>query len=144
MKIAYPVLFTDTNDTILIEVPDLALYTESNGAGDEKGSMAEAMMMAREVIGLDCVTREDQGQVLIEPSPLEAINASSGVFAVEGNTLVSLVDVDVTAFRRKMDNRSVRRNVTLPSWLNWEANEAHINVSEVLKDALMAKLGVSR
>lgn len=144
MRVAYPVIFTDTEDAILVEVPDLKIYTESNGVGDKKGSMADAMMMAREAIGLDCVTREDEGQKLVEPSLLADINPEAGEFAAEGRSIVSLVDVDVTACRRKMDNRSVRRNVTLPSWLNWEANEAHINVSEVLQDALMAKLGVER
>ena len=144
MKVIYPVIFTETNDTILVEVPDLELYTESNSVGDKKGTIADAMMMAREIIGLDCIEREDEGKEAIEPSLLENINPSEGTFAGEGKSFVSLVDVDVTAIRRRIDNKSVRRNVTLPSWLNWEANEAHINVSEVLQDALMTKLGVNR
>lgn len=144
MKVIYPVIFTETNDTILVEVPDLELYTESNSVGDKKGTIADAMMMAREIIGLDCIEREDEGKETIEPSLMENVNPSKGTFASEGKSFVSLVDVDVTAIRRRIDNKSVRRNVTLPSWLNWEANEAHINVSEVLQDALMAKLGVNR
>lgn len=55
-----------------------------------------------------------------------------------------MVDVDLIAYRRMMDNKTVRRNVTLPNWLNQEAEMAHINVSKVLQEALMAKLGVSR
>ena len=144
MKVIYPVIFTETSDTILVEVPDLELYTESNSVGDKKGNIADAMMMAREIIGLDCIEREDEGKPAIEPSLLENINPSKGTFAREGKSFVSLVDVDVTAIRIRIDNKSVRRNVTLPSWLNWEANEAHINVSEVLQDALMAKLGVNK
>ena len=144
MKVIYPVIFTETSDTILVEVPDLELYTESNSVGDKKGNIADAMMMASEIIGLDCIEREDEGKPAIEPSLLENINPSKGTFAREGKSFVSLVDVDVTAIRRRIDNKSVRRNVTLPSWLNWEANEAHINVSEVLQDALMAKLGVNK
>lgn len=57
---------------------------------------------------------------------------------------VSLVDVDLTAYRRMLDNKTVRRNVTLPNWLNQEAEKSHINVSKVLQEALMARLGVSR
>lgn len=144
MKVAYPVIFTDVKDAILVEVPDLKIYTESNGVGEKKGSMADAMMMAREAIGLNCVAREDEGQKLVEPSLLEEIDPKKGEFAAEGNSIVSLVDVDVTACRRKLDNKTVRRNVTLPNWLNVEAEKAHINVSRVLQEALMAKLGVSR
>ena len=62
----------------------------------------------------------------------------------EGKCIVSLVDVDLVAYRRKMDNKMVRRNVTLPNWLNLEAEKAQINVSKVLQEALMARLGVTR
>ncbi len=40
--------------------------------------------------------------------------------------------------------KKVRRNVTLPNWLNKAAEDAHVNVSKILQEALMAKLGVSR
>lgn len=56
----------------------------------------------------------------------------------------TLVDVDLTSYRKMLDNRTVRRNVTLPNWLNQEAEKAHVNVSKVLQEALMARLGVSR
>ncbi len=55
-----------------------------------------------------------------------------------------MVDVDITEYRKKVDNKSVRRNITLPNWLNIEAEKAHINVSKVAQEALMEKLGVSR
>ena len=56
----------------------------------------------------------------------------------------TLVDVDLTSYRKMLDNRTVRRNVTLPNRLNQEAEKAHVNVSKVLQEALMARLGVSR
>ena len=57
---------------------------------------------------------------------------------------MSLVDIDFKEYRRKIDNKTVRKNVTLPNWLNKEAEKAHINVSRVLQEALMLKLGVSK
>ena len=57
---------------------------------------------------------------------------------------MTLVDIDFMIYRRKLDNKSVRRNVTIPNWLNQEAEEAHLNVSRVLQEALMAKLDVTR
>lgn len=53
------------------------------------------------------------------------------------------MDVDFAQYRRKLDTRTVRRNVTLPSWLNYEAEKAGINVSRVLQEALMQTLNVS-
>ena len=51
---------------------------------------------------------------------------------------------DSEEYRRKIDTRTVRRNVALPSWLNYEAEKAHINVSRVLQEALINTLGLQR
>ena len=144
MKVTYPVIFTDTEGTILIEIPDLGIYTESNGMEEKKGTIADAIKMARDAIAQRCISDEDDGSVIPEPSVIEEVDPSKGTFAEDGKSFVSLVDVDVSDFRRKTDNKSVRRNVTLPSWLNWEANQAQINVSEVLQEARMSRLGVSK
>ena len=53
-----------------------------------------------------------------------------------------MVDTDTTEYRRKIDTKPVRRNVSLPSWLNYEVNEAGINVSRFLQDALVEKLNI--
>ena len=140
MREVYPVIFTSLNDekdTILIEVPDLAILTEGFG-------MADAIEMARDAIGLKGICLEDNGEEIPLPSAIGDIHIDEGGFAEDGVGCVSLVDIDFTEYRRRADNKTVRRNVTLPNWLNEEAEKAHINVSQDLREALMMKLGVSR
>ncbi len=140
MKSVYPVIFTplnDEKDTILIEVPDLEILSEGFG-------MANAMEMARDAIGLKGICREDEGRKLPEPSMMDEIDVTKGTFAEEGKSFLSLIDVDFTEYRRRLDNKTVRRNVTLPNWLNQEAEKAQINVSRVLQEALMVTLNVTR
>lgn len=140
MKNIYPVIFTplnDEKDTVLVEVPDLGILTEGYG-------MVDAVYMARDAIGLKGITREDEGKDIPNPSALNDIDVLKGTFAEDGKGYVSLVDIDFVEYRRRVDNKTVRRNVTLPNWLNQEAEKAHINVSRVLQEALMAKLNVSR
>ena len=144
MKVAYPVIFTDVDTNILIEVPDLGIITEANEEGKAKGTMADAIMMARDAIGINCIEAEDNGKKIIKPSEIYDIDVSKGTFYGEGQMILSLVDVDLTSYRKMLDNRTVRRNVTFPNWLNQEAEKAHVNVSKVLQEALMARLGVSR
>ena len=144
MKAAYPVIFTEVETNILIEVPDLKLYTEANEEGAPKGTMADAIMMARDAIGMACIHAEDNGEKVPMASSMEAIDIGKGVFFDAGKSILSLVDVDLVAYRRKMDSKMVRRNVTLPNWLNLEAEKAQINVSKVLQEALMTRLGVTR
>ncbi|MGN0352973.1 MAG: type II toxin-antitoxin system HicB family antitoxin [Roseburia sp.] len=140
MREVYPAIFTPLNDeknTVLIEVPDLQILTEGFG-------MADAVEMARDAIGLKGICYEDEGRELPQPSLMSDIDVSKGTFAEDGVGCVSLVDIDFAEYRRKVDNKTVRRNVTLPNWLNQEAEKAHINVSRVLQEALMMKLDVSR
>lgn len=140
MKQVYPVIFTQLDDkkhTVLIEVPDLEILTEGFG-------MPNAIEMARDAIGLKVITMEDQKEIIPNPRMIKEIDALQGTFAQEGESWVSMVDVDFAEYRRRMDNKTVRRNVTLPNWLNQEAEKAHINVSGVLQEALMLKLGVHR
>jgi toxin-antitoxin system, antitoxin component, hicB family len=144
MKVAYPVIFTDVDTNILIEVPDLGIITEANEEGKEKGTMADAIMMARDAIGIRCIEAEDEGKEVVKSSEMSDIDVSKCTFYGEGKEILSLVDVDLLAYRKMLDNRTVRRNVTLPNWLNQEAEKAHINVSKVLQEALMTRLGVSR
>ena len=68
MKVAYPVIFTDVDTNILIEVPDLGIITEANEEGKAKGTMADAIMMARDAIGINCIEAEDNGKKIIKPS----------------------------------------------------------------------------
>lgn len=136
MTLIYPVIFTvthDKKDTYLIEIPDIKGMTEGHGLED-------AYRMARDYIG--CALYDKQDNLIPEASVLSDIDVKKGEFAGEGDSFVSLVDLDIDVFRRKMNKKSVRRNVSIPAWLNQAADEAHINVSRVLQEALMEKLGV--
>ena len=126
MKTVYPVIFTKTVDCVLVEVPDLQILTEGKD------------------LGLKGISLEDAQLDIPAASGAECIDVSKGTFADEGTGIISMVDIDFMEYRRKVDNKTVRRNVTLPNWLNKEAEAAHINVSKVLQEALMVKLNVAR
>lgn len=144
MRVTYPVIFTEIETNILIEVPDLGILTEANEEGRSKGSIADAIAMARDAIGISCIEKEDSSEDIVSPSMLSDIDITKGIFYEAGKSFVSLVDVDLVTYRRMLDNKTVRRNVTLPNWLNQEAEKAKVNVSKVLQEALMTKLGVYR
>ncbi|MCI9486423.1 MAG: HicB family protein [Lachnospiraceae bacterium] len=137
MKNVYPVFFTKTDTVILVEVPDLEILTEGK-------NMSDAIEMARDAIELKCVSMEDDGIEIPLPSEMDALDINRGTFAEEGTTVMSFVDIDSAEYRRKIDTKTVRRNVTIPGWLNYEAEHAGINVSRVLQEALMKVLNVQR
>lgn len=134
MKIIYPVIFTltgDKKDTVLVEIPDLRGVTEGYG-------LADAISMARDYIGCALYDKSEYPAA----SSLDSIDVTKSEFAHVGKPILSIVDIDIDAYRKELDNKPVRRNVSLPNWLNRKANEEHINVSRVLQEALMEKMRV--
>lgn len=140
MKQVYPTLICKDGKDYLVYVPDFDIYTEGK-------SFADAIMMARDAIGLKGIDLEDDDIVLPTPSDADSAmgKAKEDIEIYDySKGIVTYVDVDFTEYRRKMDMKTVRRNVALPSWLNYEAEKAGINVSRVLQEALMTVLNVSR
>ena len=144
MKQVYPAFILNTNDgsehSFLVCVPDMEIFTE----GD---TFADAIEMARDAIGLAGISMEDNKEGLPVPSDQHAAiekvkQDTEGIDFTKG--VLTYVDVDFCEYRKKVDTKTVRRNVALPSWLNYEAEHAGINVSRVLQEALMNLLNVKR
>ena len=144
MKQVYPTFIVNTNDgsehPFLVCVPDMEIFTE----GD---TFADAIEMARDAIGAAGISMEDNKEELPTPSDqlaaIEKVKQDTGVIDFSEGIL-TYVDVDFLEYRKKVDTKTVRRNVALPSWLNYEAEHAGINVSRVLQEALMNVLNVKR
>lgn len=137
MKMAYPVILTYDDGVVLVEVPDMDVFTQGE-------DVADAISMARDAVGLKGISMEDAGEVIPEPSKITDIDVRNSEFFSEGNTVVALVDIDFLEYRRKNDNKMVRRNVTLPNWMNLAAEKEGLNVSKVLQEALRERLQVVR
>lgn len=144
MKQVYPTFILNTNDgsehSFLVCVPDMDIFTE----GD---TFADAIEMARDAIGLAGISMEDNKEELPEPSDQRTALEKVKCYADEvdfSQGIITYVDVNFTEYRKKVDTKTVRRNVALPGWLNYEAEHAGINVSRVLQEALMKVLDVKR
>ncbi|MCL2053527.1 MAG: type II toxin-antitoxin system HicB family antitoxin [Oscillospiraceae bacterium] len=127
MRKVYPVVLTPTKSGYVVSVPDLEIDTQGI-------DISEAIYMARDAISLCLVCElDDFGREIPEPSELSEIKCQDG-------DIVTLVDVDIDAYRRILDNRSVRKNLTIPNWMNVQAEKQGINFSAVLQEALSGKL----
>ncbi|MCM1122244.1 MAG: type II toxin-antitoxin system HicB family antitoxin [Eubacterium sp.] len=138
MKDIYPVFIAQNKQDYLVYVPDLDIYTEGK-------SMVDAIDMARDAIGLKGIDYEDDGKELpVASSYDEAIRkAKEDTEIFDYSTgILTMVDVDFTEYRRKRDNRMVKKNCTIPYNLNVEAEKLGINFSKLLQDALVQKIGV--
>lgn len=130
MKNAYPVVMTQGKEFIVVYVPDFNINTQGK-------DIADAIEMARDAIGIIGIDMEDKGESLPQASAISEISVTA-----EGD-IVTLVDVDFAEYRRKNDMRAVKKNCTIPSWLNFEAEKAGVNFSAVLQAALKKVLNIA-
>ena len=124
----------------MVCVPDMEIFTE----GD---TFADAIEMARDAIGLTGISMEDNKEEFPMPSnqsdTIKKVKCDIGDIDFSQGVL-TYVDIDFSEYRKKVATKTVRRNVALPSWLNYEAEHAGINVSRVLQEALMDVLNVKK
>lgn len=131
MKQSYPIiLIPDTDGSFVVDVPDFTISTEGT-------DITNAIEMARDAISLTGVSMEDRGLPLPEPTPLKSVEVEDSA------DVVTLVDVDFFAYRKQWEKRTVRKNCTLPSWLNTEAEKAGLNFSALLQAAVKAELNIT-
>ena len=128
MKNAYPIFITKDGEFYLVYIPDFDVNTEGH-------TIPDAIEMARDAIGLLGISYYEDKVELPKPSALEDLT-------VPDEAIVTLVDVDFDAYRRKHERRTVRKNVSIPSWLNEAAESADINFSALLQTALKNELGI--
>lgn len=126
-KSAYPIVLKQVKDGYFVIIPDFDVETQ----GD---SIADAMEMARDAIGLMGIDMEDSNIELPEPY--------SKAFKMDESDIKTLVDVDFSEYRKRVDNKSVKKNCTIPYWMSVEAEKAGINYSRVLQDAILKLIGM--
>jgi hypothetical protein len=72
----------------------------------------------------------------------EGIPTASKTLPYDPPQFVSFIKADTAAFRRQMDSRAVKKTLSIPAWLNEQAEKAHVNFSSVLQEALKKHLQI--
>ena len=125
---AYPAFFYYDEDGISIEFPDLP------GCLPCAKTSEEAFHNAKEALGLHLFGMEQDGDVIPSPSPVKELHPDAG-------GVVTMVEVFMPSVRDRINNRVVKKTLTIPAWLNREAEAAKVNFSQVLQDGLKNYLG---
>jgi predicted RNase H-like HicB family nuclease len=125
----YPAVFEHDGEEITITFPDLP------GAISCASSEQEALYMAKDALGAWIVANEDLGNPVPVPSKLSSISCAPG-------QTVTLIEIWLPIFREEQRDGSVKKNVTVPTWLNTLAEKAGLNFSQILQAGLKNTLGI--
>lgn len=135
----YPACFYKEDDGYSVVFPDL------NYLATQGDSFEDAMEMAVECLASYLYTAQRDGEAVPEPSSLAAIDPVTVSKELDpdlsvGKAIVNLVSVDVAEYAKKHFERSVKKTLSIPAWLNDAALAKGVNFSQVLQQALKEQL----
>ena len=119
----YTAVFAPYDGGYTVSFPDVP------GCVTGGSTLEEAVRMARDALGGCLCAYEDEKVPLPVPHAPGEIETEPGEF-------VTMIDIDLPAYRRSVDNRAVRKNVSLPAWMAFQADQRGINCSQLLQEAL--------
>lgn len=118
----YSVIFPDLNH--------LSTYGET---------LENALEMAVDCLAGYLYSAKQEGENVPAPSEMSCIDVDKEYDEYE-SAFVNMVAVDVDEYAKKHFEKSVKKTLTIPSWLNEAAVANNVNFSQVLQSALKEQL----
>ncbi len=128
MKLIYPAIFkpfTDQSGGYMVEFPDLP------GCVTEGKNLEQAIEMGIDAASGWILGELEDGEKIPPASDYSEITAESGC-------MINMLLLDMDAYEEKYGEKAVRKNLTIPAWLNTFAEKNNINFSKLLQDALLS------
>lgn len=126
----FPAVLKYENSSILVSYPDL------EGCITFGKSEEEALFNAKEALeGYIYVLERDEIEI---PSPSKILDIK-----LHNSETIVLIDVWMPLVRDQESNKSVKKTLTIPKWLNDIAEQKKVNFSHVLQASLKKLLGIT-
>lgn len=132
MKLVYPAIFSplEESEGYCVTVPDLP------GCVTQGSSLVNAIEMAVDAASGWILDELEDGNIVPKPSTRDRLSLQSD------NAFINLIVLDIDAYAEQYGSNAVRKNCTLPAWLNTAAEKAGINYSGLLQAAIKENLGI--
>lgn len=121
--------FDEEDKIYYVRFPDIE---EAFTDGD---SLKEAVYNAQEVLGLVIYEREKMGR--------EIPKATESMIKTGDNESLSYISVWMPLVRDRIEEKSVKKTLTIPKWLNDLAEENNVNFSQLLQVAIKKYIGLN-
>ena len=122
----YPAIFTFDGKYYNVDFIDL------KGCSTYGDSVQNAYYMAQDAMWLFL------DELVNFPNPTLDISN----IKLEKNQFISFVSIDMDEYRKKHNNKSIKKTLTIPVWLNTISEKNNINFFQLLQEALKEKLGI--
>jgi predicted RNase H-like HicB family nuclease len=128
MKYVYPAILYPDDGKIGVTVPDLP------GCHTYGGNKAEALFMAKDAVEMWLWDSENNQEPI--PAPSDSLEVETG-------ETFTLIAADTDEYRQANDTRAIKKTLSIPSWLNHQAEKANAPFSQILQQGLKEYLRIS-
>ena len=122
----FPAIFTYDGKYYNVDFIDL------KGCSTFGDSIQNAYLMAQDAMGLFLDNLTNYPNPTLDFSKIN----------LQKNQFISFISIDMEEYRKKFNNKSIKKTLTIPVWLNYLSEKNNINFSQVLQEALKEKLGI--
>lgn len=137
MVSTYPACFFKEDNVYSVVFPDL------NWLATSGNTEIEAMNNAVECLAGYLYMLKVDNDTIPSPSSIKDINLKSLAKELDADArdaFVNLVSVDIDVYAEVLFEKSVRKSLTIPYWMNMIATQKGINFSQTLQEALLEKI----
>ena len=129
MKLAYPAIITycEDDNSYSVEFPDLP------GCVSGGFSLIEAIEMGVDAASGWILTEIEDGNVIPKASDPREINIA------DDKSFINMLVLDMDSYSKKYSSKCIRKNVTLPKWVNTLAEKNNVNFSQLLQNTIVEK-----
>lgn len=126
--LTYPAIFTFEDNQYWVEFVDL------KGCFSDGKTLPEAMENAKEAMGLYLEDLQEYPKCTNDIKNIK----------LKDNQIISFVTINLIEYKERYGNKSVKKTLSIPAWLNTIAKKENINFSQVLQKALMETLNIDK
>ena len=127
MRYVYPAILYADDGQVGVRIPDLP------GCFTYGADNAEALLMAKDAVEMWLWDAENKQ---------ESIPAASESLEVEDGEVFTLIAADTDEYRQANDTKAVKKTLSIPSWLNYRAEQANAPFSQILQQGLKEYLNI--
>ena len=131
MFLVYPAVFHKCNDSegYFITFPDFEGASQAD-------TESECVYMAQDFLGINLYNMLVENKEFPKPTSIQDVIIEDDGYTIVEDSFVSLVGIDIHKYAKEMEQEMVRKNVTIPSYLNEMGKNHNINFSKLLTEAL--------
>lgn len=140
MKLIYPAIFYKDKEGEGYSI----IFPDINTGATCGDNVSDGYYMAEDFLGCSLYDDYIDGKELPKATKFEDVTIEDDGFSDMDLSFKTMVDIDMDDYIRRTSSKTVKKTVTIPSYLNEMAKASDINFSKVLTEGLKKELNIKQ